>query len=105
MENAANTLQGQDPGSGNTCTPGDQQAYLVRFDDGIHATLSFNRTPVSTFVPWAAVYLIADFEGNGAVWQDDIPADMLEAITPAPDTDPPKTPPKPIVAAPERSPE
>jgi stringent starvation protein B len=48
-------------------------------DDGIRATLSFSRQPFSTFVPWSAVYLIADFDGNGAVWQEDIPADLLEA--------------------------
>ena len=45
-------------------------------DDGIHATLSFSRVPFATFIPWTAVYVIADFEGNGAVWQDDIPADL-----------------------------
>ncbi|HEX4462755.1 MAG TPA: ClpXP protease specificity-enhancing factor SspB [Polyangia bacterium] len=45
-------------------------------DDGIHATLSFSRVPFATFVPWTAVYVIADFEGNGAVWQDDIPSDL-----------------------------
>jgi stringent starvation protein B len=48
-------------------------------DDGIRATLSFGRVPFPTFVPWSAVYLIADFDGNGAVWQEDIPADLLEA--------------------------
>jgi stringent starvation protein B len=49
---------------------------LVIGDDGIHATLSFNRLPFTTFVPWSAVYLIADFDGNGAVWQEDIPEDL-----------------------------
>jgi stringent starvation protein B len=49
---------------------------LVVDDDGIHATLSFNRQPFATYVPWTAVYVIADFDGNGAVWQDDIPADL-----------------------------
>src|SRR3954466_8564262 len=51
---------------------------LVIDDAGIHATLSFNRIPFATFIPWSAVYLIADFDGNGAVWQDDIPADLLD---------------------------
>jgi hypothetical protein len=51
---------------------------LVVDDDGVHATLSFNRQPFSTFVPWSAIYLIADFDGNGAVWQDDIPPDLLD---------------------------
>ena len=51
-------------------------------DDGIHATLSFSRVPFATFVPWTAVYVIADFEGNGAVWQDDIPSDLPVDKTP-----------------------
>ena len=49
---------------------------LVIDDHGIRATLSFNRVPFQTFVPWSAVYLIADFDGNGAVWQEDIPSDL-----------------------------
>jgi stringent starvation protein B len=49
---------------------------LVIDDDGIRATLSFNRVSFSTFIPWTAVYLIADFDGNGAVWQEDIPSDL-----------------------------
>jgi hypothetical protein len=40
--------------------------------------------------------LIADFEGNGAVWQDDIPPDLIaEADStklPAKDPEPPKKP-------------
>lgn len=61
-------------------------------DDGIRATLSFSRMPCPTFVPWPAVYLIADFDGNGAVWQEDIPADLLEEGSPM---EPPPPPPKP----------
>jgi hypothetical protein len=51
-------------------------------DAGIVATLSFNRVPFATFVPWTAVYLIADYDGNGAVWQEDIPPDLLEGMGP-----------------------
>ena len=64
-------------------------------DDGIHATLSFSRLPLTTFVPWPAVYLIADYDGNGAVWQEDIPPDLLEGVAPptAPaEPEPPKPP-------------
>jgi hypothetical protein len=61
-------------------------------DEGIRATLSFNRAPFATFVPWAAVYLIADYDGNGAVWQEDIPPDLLEGAAAEP---PPPDPPKP----------
>src|SRR5262249_40872017 len=49
-------------------------------DGGVTATLSFSPAPFKTFVPWSAVYLIADFDGNGAVWQEDIPGDMLDGI-------------------------
>jgi stringent starvation protein B len=63
-------------------------------DHGIHATLSFNRVPFRTFVPWSAVYLIADFDGNGAVWQEDIPTDLLD-VTEAPADEPPPPDPKP----------
>jgi stringent starvation protein B len=51
---------------------------LVVDDEGIHATLSFNRVATKTFVPWSAIYLIADYEGHGAVWPEDIPPDLLE---------------------------
>jgi stringent starvation protein B len=55
---------------------------LVVDDEGIHATLSFNRVAHHTFVPWSAVYLISDYDGNGAVWQEDIPPDILDAAPP-----------------------
>ncbi len=61
---------------------------LLIDDEGIHATLSFSRVPFATFVPWSAVYLIADFDGNGAVWQEDIPTDLLE-VTETPSEPPP----------------
>jgi stringent starvation protein B len=55
---------------------------LVIDDEGIHATLSFSRQPFATFVPWSAVFLIADFEGQGAVWQSDLPPDLQAAAEP-----------------------
>lgn len=59
---------------------------------GITATLSFRGRPFHTVVPWTAVYLIADYDGNGRVWQEDIPADLME-------TDPPETPTPPPAPA------
>jgi hypothetical protein len=67
---------------------------LVIDDDGIRATLSFSRVPFATFIPWTAVYLIADYDGNGAVWQEDIPPDLLEGVAPG-EAPPPPDPPKP----------
>ncbi len=62
---------------------------LMVTDDGISATLSFSRIPFETFIPWSAVYLISDFDGNGSVWQEDIPTDLLEASARA--APPPRT--------------
>jgi len=53
---------------------------LVVDDLGVHATLSFSRIPTKTFIPWEAIYLIADFEGNGAVWHEDVPPDLVAAL-------------------------
>jgi hypothetical protein len=68
---------------------------LLIDDAGIHATLSFSRVPFRTFVPWTAIYLIADFDGNGAVWQEDIPVDLLDVAEPLPTAPPAPEPPKP----------
>ncbi len=57
---------------------------LMVTDSGISATLSFSRLPFATFIPWSAVYLISDFDGNGSVWQEDIPTDLLEASQKSP---------------------
>ena len=65
---------------------------LVIDDDGIHATLSFQRQTFQTFIPWSAVYLIADFDGNGAVWQEDIPRDLMLDEPPAPSPSPSPSP-------------
>lgn len=51
-------------------------------EHGISATLSFNRQPQHTFVPWSAVFLIADYDGNGSVWAEDIPQDLLDRSAP-----------------------
>ena len=63
-------------------------ADLVIDDQGIGATLSFNQRVQPTFIPWPAVYLIADYDGNGAVWQDDIPGEVLERVAAALDKQP-----------------
>ncbi len=42
---------------------------------GIGATLSFNRTPVWTFVPWSAVFAIVS-ESGARLWEADAPPDL-----------------------------
>jgi stringent starvation protein B len=54
---------------------------LVVDERGVHATLSFSRTPHGTFVPWAAVYVIATEDGRGVLFPEDVPGDV--AIVPA----------------------
>lgn len=51
---------------------------------GISATLSFQRVPHATFVPWAAVFALTDGEQRGVVWEEDVPKDLhLEKEPPA----------------------
>ena len=81
-------------------------ADLTVDDAGIRATLSFRGRPFSVTVPWAAVYLVADYDGNGAVWQEDIPADLIETIKesdPRPSRAPRRRPRRPRSRAPRIS--
>jgi stringent starvation protein B len=45
-------------------------------DDGIRATLSFSRTPHTTFIPWSAVYIVACTDGRGILYYEDVPEDV-----------------------------
>lgn len=40
---------------------------------GWHATLSFDRSPFTVFVPWEAVFAIIGDSGIGAQWTKDMP--------------------------------
>lgn len=48
---------------------------------GVRATLSFDRKPTVTFVPWDAVYAITDEYGIGKVWTENLPEEI--EFTPA----------------------
>jgi len=50
-------------------------------EGGVRATLSFDRTPHATFVPWSAVYAIVDDDGRGIVYTGDVPADVVAATS------------------------
>lgn len=47
-------------------------------EGGIRATLSFNRTPMETFVPWDAVWAVAG-PGGAIEFAGDVPPDVLAA--------------------------
>jgi stringent starvation protein B len=49
---------------------------LVVDDYGVHATLSFSRTPHPTVVPWSAVYIVACADGRGVLYHEDVPEDV-----------------------------
>ncbi|MBW2522980.1 MAG: hypothetical protein JRI23_02335 [Deltaproteobacteria bacterium] len=48
-------------------------------EEGITATLSFNRTPHWCGIPWAAVYALVGEDGRGMVWPDDVPPELAVA--------------------------
>src|SRR5262245_60070782 len=64
-------------------------ADLKGDEGGIGATLSFQRTAHATFVPWSAVFAVADGDQRGYVWEADVPPDLSTA---APEAAPPKPP-------------
>jgi stringent starvation protein B len=45
-------------------------------DYGVRATLSFQRTPHLTVVPWSAIYVVACDDGRGVLYQEDVPQDV-----------------------------
>jgi stringent starvation protein B len=53
---------------------------LTVSDWGVRATLSFQRTPQLTAVPWSAVYAIHGDDGEGHVWAEDLPDEVRRAI-------------------------
>ena len=55
--------------------------------EGLGATLSFQRMPTWTFVPWTAVFAIVNEEGQGMLWESDVPREVREEpAQPAPST-------------------
>lgn len=45
-------------------------------EDGIGATLSFDRAPTWTFVPWSAVFAIISQDQRGMLWEADLPREI-----------------------------
>lgn len=55
-------------------------------EQGVAGTLSFQRAPTYTFVPWAAVYAITianDPQQRGMLWESDIPIEMKTTQRPS----------------------
>jgi len=45
-------------------------------EEGIGATLSFDRAPTWTFVPWSAVFAIISQDQRGMLWEADLPREI-----------------------------
>jgi hypothetical protein len=45
-------------------------------EEGIGATLSFDRMPTWTFVPWSAVFAIISQDQRGMLWEGDLPREI-----------------------------
>lgn len=52
-------------------------ADLSADDFGITATLSFDRVPFATFVPWKAVFMVAAEGYGGLFWESTCPRECL----------------------------
>lgn len=49
-------------------------------DDGIHATLSFNRTPHVCSMPWEAIFALVGDDGRGQVFPESIPPEIRREV-------------------------
>jgi hypothetical protein len=58
-------------------------------EEGIGATLSFDRMPTWTFVPWSAVFAIVSQDQRGMLWEADVPREVqVEQKKPPPSVAP-----------------
>lgn len=53
-------------------------------EDGVFATLSFDRTPFSCIIPWAAVHGLAGDDAMAFLWRDDLPRELRAEVERAP---------------------
>ena len=49
-------------------------------DEGVHATLSFQRSPFTCEVPWDAVFAMAGDDGRGMVWPESMPPEIIAEV-------------------------
>ena len=62
---------------------------LVVDEERVQATLSFGGRPFRCVVPWKAIFAMTTPSGDGKVWPEDLPAEVVRASQEAP---PPRTP-------------
>ena len=49
-------------------------------DDGVCATLSFNRSGFACSVPWPSVFALVGDDGMGVVWPEDMPPEIAAEV-------------------------
>jgi len=49
-------------------------------DEGIFATLSFNRSPYPCLAPWPSIFAIVSDDGRGMVWPEDMPIEIANEV-------------------------
>jgi hypothetical protein len=53
---------------------------LVVDENGVQATLSFNRSPFLCVVPWASVFALVGDDGRGLVWPESMPVEIAAEV-------------------------
>lgn len=71
-----------------------------RFDDReVVATLTFQGVPFQCVVPWTSVFAVTNPAREGLVWEEDVPAELLQtAADPDAQPEPAPAPPRPKLA-------
>ncbi len=53
---------------------------LTMNDRHVQATLSFGGTPFQCVLPWTSIFGITSHAGEGQVWPEDLPGEVMEGI-------------------------
>lgn len=53
---------------------------LLVDEEGISGTLSFSQCPVKCVLPWDAIYALVGEDGNGQIWADSMPAEVIAEL-------------------------
>jgi stringent starvation protein B len=53
---------------------------LEMSDRNIQATLSFGGSPFQCLLPWSSIFGITSHAGEGQVWPEDLPGEVMEGI-------------------------
>ncbi len=49
-------------------------------DEGVRATLSFDRTPHEVVLPWEAIFGMVTERGRGLLWTADVPLEIIDQM-------------------------